>query len=206
MKRFSLIAIVVSAGLFFMLAGCAKEPVQEVAGSQSAVAAAKAAGADKYIAKEYYAVEEALKQALAEVQKQKIANPLSRNYEKAKASLASVSATATTLKEKAAAEKAKVQAELETALAKLNSSAAEAKELLKKAPKKGKDAKAMVEAKTKEIETAAAKATDILALKTSGEFIAARDAANSALAGIETIKAELAAEFEKAAPKAKKKK
>jgi hypothetical protein len=206
MRRFSFVAVVVSVGLAFMLAGCAKEPVQEIAAAQAAVAAAKAVQAEKYLAREFASADEALKTALAEVKKQKIANPLSRNYEKAKADLASVVKSAALLKEKAGTEKVKVQADLETALSKLKSAVTEAKALVKKAPAKSKEAKTLLEAKAKEIEAEAAKATDIKDLKKSGEFIAARDAANSAIAAIESIKAELVAEIEKAAPKARKKK
>jgi hypothetical protein len=206
MRRFRFVAVVVSLGLALILAGCAKEPVSEIAAAQAAVAAAKAVQAEKYVAREFASTEVALSSALAEVKKQKIANPLSRNYEKAKADLASVVKSAALLKEKAGTEKVKVQADVESALSRLKSAVAEAQELVKKAPKKGKEAKELVEAKAQEIEAAAAKATDIKNLKKSGEFIAARDAANSVIAAIESIKSELAAEIEKAAPKAKKKK
>jgi hypothetical protein len=206
MKRFGSFAVVVAVGVCLMMVGCAKEPVQEIAAAQAAMAAAKTAQAYKYVSKEFAAAADSLKAVLSEVQKQNAASPLGRNYEKAKARLASVAATAATLRVKAETEKARVQAEAESALEKLNSAAAEARELVKKAPKKGKEAKALFEAKAKQIEAAAAKAAEIQKLKINGDFVAARDAANGALAGIEAIKAELTAAIEKAAPKAKGKK
>jgi hypothetical protein len=205
MKRYGLIVTVVGIGFSLMVGGCAKEPTQEIAGAQAAVAAAKNAGADKYLAKDYATMDEMLKTSLAEAQKQKGANPLSRNYEKVKANLVSITTMAKSLTEKAAAEKAKVQAYVESALAKLNSTAAEAKELVKKAPKKTKDAKVAVEAKAKEIEAAAAKAAEVEKLKATGDFAEARDAANAAIAELESIKAELSAVPQKVEAKVKAK-
>lgn len=191
---------VVAIGFFLMLAGCDKEPTQEIAGTQAAVAAAKTAGADKFMSKEFASMDELLKATLAEVQKQKASNPLSRNYAKIKTSLATIATTAAALKDQAGAEKAKVQAYVETAITKLNSDAAEAKEAVKKALKKSKTAKASVEAKVKEIEAAAAKSVEVQKLKASGDLLAARDTVNAAIAEIESVKGELGVSAQAAPP------
>jgi hypothetical protein len=203
MKRYSLVAAIVAVGLCFMFAGCAKEPSQEIAAAQAAVDSARAVQADKYLARDFASVQEVLNKTLAEAKKIKSSNPLSRNYDKVRANLASVVEMAVSVREKAVAEKAKVQRELDSEIAKLNSSVAEAKALIKKAPKK---AAAMVDAKAKEVSDAAAQAAEILKLKASGDLIAARDAANAAISRVEAVTAELGGEMEKAVPKAKKKK
>lgn len=206
MKLFRTAVTVAAASLSFMIVSCAKEPAQEIAGAQAAVAAAKIAQADKYVSKEFAMLEDSLKAALTEVQKQRSSNPLSRSFDKAKASLVSISATAATLKASAETEKAKVQAEAESALAILDSATVQAKDLVTKLPKKGKEVKTLFEAKGKEIEAVAAKTADIKALEKSGDLIAARDAANSAIASILAIKTDLTSAIERAAPKAKKSK
>jgi seryl-tRNA synthetase len=199
MKRYGLMVMIVAIGFSLMLAGCEKEPTREIAGAQAAVTAAKDAGADKYVPREFASMDELFKATLAAVQKQKSANPLSRNYTKIKTSLATITTTAASLREQAVVEKAKVEAYVETAIKKLNSATAEAKELVKNAPK---TAKAAVEAKVKEIEAAAVKAVEVQKLKMSGDLIAARDAANTAIAELESIKAELGASTQAAAPAA----
>jgi hypothetical protein len=175
-----------------MLIGCAKEPVQEIGAAKAAVDAAKAAQADKYLVNDFASVEESLNGALAEVQKQKAVSPMSRNYDKVKASLVSIAAKATDLKAKAAEEMAKVQSDMETTLSKLNAEIAKAKEMTKKAPK-AKKAKAQFEAKIKSIAAAEAKAADAVTMKASSDFAGALDAAKAGIATLESPKAETTA-------------
>jgi multidrug efflux pump subunit AcrA (membrane-fusion protein) len=207
MRRFSLFALCSVVALSLMMIGCAKEPAQELSAARAAVASAKAAQADKYVAQEFAAVQDSLTAAEAEIAKQKAAAAFSRNYDKAKATLANVMSLAAPLNAKSVEEKAKVQAAADNAIAKLTSSVSEAKELVKKAPK-GKAAKALFEAKAKEIAEVESSIAGIQAQKTAGDFAAALDAANAGVAKIESIKAELAAKPAKpaAAPKAKGKK
>ena len=192
MRRLRFFSAIVLAGFSLMLIGCAKEPVKEIGAAKAAVDAAKAAQADKYLASDYASVEESLNGALAEVQKQKTVSPMSRNYDKVKASLVSIAANATALKAKAAEEMGKVQGEVETALSKLNGEIAKAKEMTKKAPK-AKKAKAQFEAKVKVIAAAQAKAESAQTLKASGDFAGALEAANAGIATLESAKAEVTA-------------
>jgi hypothetical protein len=189
MRRLSLFSIVVVVGISLMLIGCAKEPSQEIGAAKTAVDAAKTAQADKYLASDFASVQESLNSALADVQKQKSKSPLSRNYDKAKASLVSVAAKATELKAKAAEEMAKVQNEMETTLSKLNAEIAKAKEMTKKAPK-AKKAKAQFEAKVKSIAAAEANAATAASMKASADFAGALDAAKAGIATLESAKGE----------------
>jgi hypothetical protein len=207
MKRVALLACVAACVSMFVFS-CAKEPATELAAAKTAVEAARTALADKYVPAEFSETEAALKSAIAEIEKQKAANPLSRNYDKAKASLASVTATAGTLATKAAAEKAKVATEVESAVTALNAAIAEVKGLVAKAPK-AKEAKALFEAKAKDVTALESDAAAIATLNANGDLISARDQASAANAKIEAIKAELNAELAKApapAVKGKKKK
>jgi hypothetical protein len=209
MRRFRFVALCSVAAFSLMMIGCAKEPTQELSAAKAAVASAKAAQADKYVAQEFAAVQDSLTAAESEITKQKAAAAFSRNYDKAKATLANVMSLAAPLNAKAVEEKAKVQGEADNAIAKLTASVSEAKELVKKAPK-AKGAKALFEAKAKEISVVEASIAGIQEQKTAGDFAAALEAANAGVAKIESIKAELSAKPTKpakaaAAPKTKAK-
>jgi hypothetical protein len=205
MKRISLFTVVVA--LFsMMMIGCAKEPVLDVNAAMVSIASAKAAQADKYLVRNFIAVLDSFKAARAEIAKQNAASALNRNYDKAKVTLAAVISMSTSLSAKVVEEKAKVQGEAHNALLKLNATISDVKGILKRAPK-GKDAKALFEAKEKEFAAVESTIGDVKSLENSGDIIHARDKANTSIATIESIKAELISAIEKSAqPKAKKKK
>jgi hypothetical protein len=189
MKHLRLFSIVAVIGISLMMIGCAKEPAQEITAAKAAVDAAKAAQADKYLASDFMAIQAALTSALDDIQAQAKKSPMSRSYDKAKASLVSITAKAAELKAKAAEEMAKVQTELETTLAKLNGEIAKAKDMLKKPPK-AKKAKAQFDAKSKVVAAAEAKAASAQSLKTSGDMAGALDAAKAGITTLESAKAE----------------
>jgi hypothetical protein len=206
MRRFSFFKTCAVVAFSLMMIGCAKEPVQELSAAKAAIASAKAAQADRYLAREFAAVQDSLKAAEAEIAKQKAASSLGRNFDKAKATLASVLSLAAPLNAKAVEEKAKVQTETDFAIGKLTAVVSEVKALAKKAPR-GKEAKALFEARGKDITAVEATLADIKGLKSSGDFMGALDKANAGIAKIESVKTELNAETEKSAqPKSKKKK
>jgi hypothetical protein len=206
MRRFSFITACAVAAFSLMLIGCAKEPTQELGAARTAVASAKAAQADKYVAGEFAAVQDSLKSAEAEIVKQKAASAISRNYDKAKATLTNVMALAAPLTAKAVEEKSRMQADAANAVSVLTSSVNDAKDLVKKSPK-GKEAKALFDARAKDIAEIEASIAGMRDLVVGGDFARAIDKANAGVAKIGTIKTELTAEIEKSAkPKSKKKK
>jgi hypothetical protein len=205
MKHSSLIAgvIAASASVIFMV-GCAKVPETELSAAKSALDSAKAAQADKYVAQDFNAAQDLLNGAVADIEKQKAASALSRNYDKDKADLANVVTMANAAKAKAADEITKAKNDAAAAITSLTAAIADAKALLTKKAPKGKAGKAMTEAKGAEIKAIEATATDAQGLNTSGDYIGARDKANAGLAKIEALKAELNPPTpEKAAPAAK---
>jgi hypothetical protein len=198
MKRFRLITAIVVASFCLMMIGCAKEPVREMSAAKAAVDSAKAAQADLYLADQFTAVDESLKAALADIEKQKAGPALKRNYDKAKASLVSVAAQAADLKAKAAEEKAHVQADVESGIAKAGSMLADAKNALKK-PAKGKKAKAAAAAAKSKLAGIETQIKDAQAAQGNGDFLGARDKINAAIAAIGSLKAEPAPPVEKTA-------
>ncbi len=198
MKRLRLITAIVVASFSLVMIGCAKEPVREISAAKAAVDSAKAAQADLYLADQFTAVDESLKSALADVEKQKTGPALKRNYDKAKAGLVSVAAQAADLKAKAAEEKAHVQADVESGIAKAGSMLAEAKNALKK-PAKGKKAKAAAAAVKSKLAGIEAQVKEAQAAQGNGDFLGARDKVNAAIAALGSLKAEAPAPVEKTA-------
>jgi hypothetical protein len=77
-----------------LFVGCAKPPQEQIDTANKAVAAAKGAKAPEYAPDEMNAVETAMSEAMAEVEKQKKTIFFSRNYEAAKQKLGDVVAKA----------------------------------------------------------------------------------------------------------------
>lgn len=195
------------AGVLFaaMMFGCAKVPDQELNAAKSMLDSARLAEADKYMAPEFSAAQDSLTAAMAEIEKQKSANPLSRNYDKAKALLTSASAAAQDSRIKAQEAKQKLRGEVDTMLTKAASMVAETKDLLAKAPK-GKEGKAALEAIKGEIASVETWISDAQTLKTNDNLIEAGGKVNAGVAKLDSIKVELTTAIEKTSSKPKKKK
>lgn len=190
MKRFYRCAFCITVGFSLVMMGCAQEPKQELAIARAALDSAKAVQAEKYAARDFAALQDSLNAAIAEIQKQKVSSMLSRNYNKAKVALISVTALAGPLKAKAAGELAKAKAEADNAIAKLNSSIADAKFLLGKLSKNTK-IKAKVEAKKKALAAVETTVAAIQKLRADGDFSAAIDKANAGVAKVESMKEKI---------------
>ena len=131
--------------VLFVLAGCAKQPTEDMAAAQKAVEAAKAAGGEKYMPEETKKLGDSLAAAQDEIKTQDGKFFLTRSYDKAKQMLAQLKADA----DKVAAEVPKKKEEAKNnALAAqeaVMASIKEAKALLAKAPG-GKGARADIQA------------------------------------------------------------
>jgi hypothetical protein len=204
MRFKSVVLPILVSSVLLISTGCSKAPDQEIGTAKAAIEAAKAVEADKYSADKFKAAEDALNAAIVEVEAQKSAFALSRNYDKAKTLLASVVSLAEGAKEGAAAEKEKVKAESETSVAAANALVAEVKGLLASAPK-GKEGKEALEAISADIATIETSLSEASAAIGSGDFIGARDKAVAGTEKLESIKAELTAAIEKSKGKKGKK-
>ncbi|HUI93017.1 MAG TPA: hypothetical protein VLX68_12285 [Chitinivibrionales bacterium] len=201
MKPLNLIIL----GFLLVIAGCSLGPVQEIAKAKAAVTAAKAAGAEKYFSQEFKSIQDSLDAVLTDAAKLNLVNPLVRSYKKIKARLATVAADAERLAQKADREKAEVRKEVNADLEKLDSAITATKELMQLAPKEGKKLKTLLETKAKEIEATVKKETEIQSLKNNGEFLKARQAAESAVSAIGKVQDEITSAIENAVPTEKKK-
>jgi len=129
----------------FILAGCAKQPTEDINTAQKAVEAAKAAGGDKYIPEDSKKVDDNLAAALNEIKAQDSKFALSRNYDKAKQMLAQVKADAEKVKTDVPSKKEEAKKNALAGQEAARASVKEAKALLAKAPM-GKGARADIEA------------------------------------------------------------
>jgi hypothetical protein len=205
MKKASVLITI--AGILFsiLMSGCAKAPDQELSAAKSILDSAHLAEADKYVAPEFAAAQDSLNAAMAEIEKQKSANALTRNYDRAKALLASATATAQDSRMKTQEAKQKIRKEVDTELTKATAMVAETKELLAKAPK-GKEGKAALEAIKGEIATVETWISEAQTMRTNDNLIEAGGRANAGVEKLDSIKVELTTAIEKASSKGKKKK
>lgn len=132
---------VAGACLVGLFSGCAKAPDQELAAAKTAVQAAQAAEADKYLSDRYDNAVKALEAAQSEINKQNTAFPLVRNYSEAKRILGTATSLAAALQADAAGAKEATKTEVEAALTATQRAVKDARDDVKKAPRsKGKDA------------------------------------------------------------------
>jgi hypothetical protein len=131
--------------VMFILAGCAKQPTEDINTAQKAVEAAKAAGGEKYIPEDTKKMDDSLTAALNEIKAQDSKFALSRNYDKAKQMLAQVKADAEKVKTDIPSKKEEARKNALAGQEAARASVKEARALLAKAPM-GKGARADIEA------------------------------------------------------------
>lgn len=131
--------------VMFILAGCAKQPSEDINAAQKAVEDAKASGGEKYIPEDSKKADDNLAAAQNEIKAQNSKFFLSRNYDKAKQMLAQVKADAEKVKADIPSKKEEAKKNALAGQEEAKASVKEAKTLLAKAPK-GKGSRADIEA------------------------------------------------------------
>jgi len=129
----------------FVLAGCAKQPTDDMNAAQKALEDLKAAGGEKYIPEESKKVADTLAAAQEEIKTQDGKFFLTRNYDKAKQMLAQAIADSEKVKGDVAAKKEEAKTNALAAQEAATASVKEAAALLAKAPM-GKGSRADIEA------------------------------------------------------------
>jgi hypothetical protein len=129
----------------FVLAGCAKQPTDDMNAAQKALEDLKAAGGEKYIPEESKKVADALAAAQEEIKTQDGKFFLTRSYDKAKQMLAQVITDSEKVKGEVAAKKEEAKNNALAAQEAATASVKEAAALLAKAPM-GKGSRADIEA------------------------------------------------------------
>jgi len=131
--------------VMFILAGCAKQPTDEMNAAQKALEDLKAAGGEKYIPEESKKVADALAAAQEEIKTQDGKFFITRSYDKAKQMLAQVITDSEKVKGEVAAKKEEAKNNALAAQEAATASVKEAAALLAKAPM-GKGSRADIEA------------------------------------------------------------
>ena len=96
MKRITNTFLALSILAVFLVAGCSKQPTEEIAAAQSAVAAVMAEGAQKFAPEDAKKMIDSMAAAMAEIKTQD--SKTLKNYSKAKEMLAQVKTDAEALK------------------------------------------------------------------------------------------------------------
>jgi hypothetical protein len=204
MKKTGFLMTIAALSIAGMMFGCSKAPQKELSAAKAILDSAAVMEADKYMPAEFSAAQDSLNAAMIEIEKQKSANLLARNYDRAKSLILSASIAARHAQIQAPEEKRKVKAAVDTLLAQASAKVGEANALLAKAPK-GKEGKAALEAIGNDISTVKASLADAQALSDKGDLVSARDKANAGISKLDSIKAELTTAIEKTSSKSKSK-
>jgi hypothetical protein len=204
MKKTGFLMTIAALSIAGAMFGCSKAPQQELNAAKAILDSAAVMEADKYMPADFSAAQDSLNAAMVEIEKQKSANLLARNYDRAKSLILSATTAARHAQIQAPEEKRKVKAAVDTLLTKANAMVGEANALLAKAPK-GKEGKAALEAIGNDISTVKASLSDAQALSDKGDLVSARDKANAGISKLDSIKAELTMAIEKISSKSKKK-
>ena len=164
--------------VMFILAGCAKQPTEDINAAQKAVEAAKAAGGEKYIPEDTKKVDDNLAAALNEIKAQDGKFALSRNYDKAKQMLAQVKADAEKVKTDIPSKKEEAKKNALAGQEAARASVKEAKALLAKAPM-GKGARADIEALKGDIKGLEDSVPELQQLIDKEDYVVATDKAKA---------------------------
>jgi len=164
--------------VMFILAGCAKQPTDDINAAQKAVEAAKAAGGEKYIPEDSKKVDDNLAAALNEIKAQDGKFALSRNYDKAKQMLAQVKADAEKVKTDVPSKKEEAKKNALAGQEAAKASIKEAKALLAKAPM-GKGARADIEALKGDIKGLEDSVPELQQLIEKEDYVVATDKAKA---------------------------
>ncbi len=199
--KFLLVGILAIA----FLAGCAKQPTQEMNDTKAAVAAVVADQGDKYSPEETKKLNDDLAAANAEVKVQD--EKFFKNYDKAKGMLAKVKADSDAVKAALPAKKEKAKQDAMAALDAAKTAAADAKALLAKAPK-GKGTTQDIEAMKADMAGIDESLPQIQGMIDNGDYFGALEKAKAVSDKAAAISAQITEAMAKkkvAAPKAAKK-
>jgi hypothetical protein len=141
---YKLSLIITGTTALFMLTGCAKAPEAELAAARAAVKAAKDAGADIYMSKNFQNIQKALENAESEVALQEQSFPLMRKYKRSTMLLQKVTSLATEISNETPKIKEGVISQVKENLGLVKGMLLETADDIKKASRSKKD-KALIE-------------------------------------------------------------
>ncbi|MGB5158463.1 DUF4398 domain-containing protein [Desulfobacterium sp. N47] len=190
-----LVLIIVSV---FLLAGCAKEPTEDINSAKAAVDTVKSEDAQKYVPEEVKNVNDTMQAAEDEIKVQK--GKLFKNYSKAKELLAKAKADAEAVNASLATKKEEAKSNATAAQETAKASIAEAKGLLEQAPK-GKGSMADIEALKADLQGIETSLAEVQTAIDSSDFITATEKANAIKDKATVISDQVKAAMEKVGAK-----
>lgn len=167
-----LFASLVTLGLISILAGCSKMPKTEIDAAKTAVAQAKASGADMYLPTDFAAVQDSLNMIIEKIEKQK--SRLFHNFGDAKIQLDSLTVMAKRVQDNTEIRKNQVKQEIQVTLTDVKLLLEENKMLLSKAPK-GKEGTAALMAIKADISTLESAVTEANGMLSKGDYLTTLD-------------------------------
>jgi len=180
----------IALSLMVLLAGCAKEPSEQINAAKAALDSAKALEADRYVPEEYTALQDSLNAALAMVEEQNSKFALTRNFDKAQKNLEDVITMSDQTRQNAVTRKDETRMEVQQTLAEVKAALQESKELIAEAPK-GKEGKAALAEIQNELTVVESSMNEVTVLINNGDYLTARDKANAGLAKVQSLNEEL---------------
>lgn len=190
MKIKTILSFILVGLMLTLIVGCAKAPQEKITAANAAIEAAKAVGADQYVAEKMQAAQDSLTAALAEIEGQNSKFALGRNYAKA----ARLLDAARSLAEEATGEidirREEFKNEANALWATSQTALKEAQALLKRAPR-GKEGKAALDAIQQELKALETSLNEVPNLMASEDYVTARDRMSAAMEKINSIKNEL---------------
>ena len=160
----------------FLLAGCGKQPTEEINAAKTSVDAVVAEGAQKFAPEDAKKLNDSMQAAQDEIKVQD--GKTFKSYAKAKELLAKVKADAEALKAGLAAKKEEAKKNAAAAQETAETSVAEAKALLAKAPK-GKGSKADIEALKADLKGIEDSLAEVKSANDSEDYSAAIEKSNA---------------------------
>jgi len=174
--------------LALFLAGCDDVPQQEIDEANAALDAAKKAGADKYVPAKYNAAKQALDKAMAAVKEEESA--MFSNFDDAKSLLATAKTAAEDAAKAVPAKKEEVKGEAEVLLGQIPAGVKAAMDAWKRAPR-GKGTREALQQIKAEIEQADADQAEVKTAIDNGDFLTAKQKAQSISKKLQSIQSEL---------------
>ena len=187
-RNFSKMALVVAVAL--SVGACAKPPVEALEAARVALDAAQVGEADRYVSDLYLAAADSFSLAQTEIETQNAKSAFTRNYDHASSLLTYVSETAAAAQAQVAERKEAVRVANEALFTEVDAAIVSANDLMKKAPR-GKDGAAALAQIRADLDLVGPAVEEARAAQAAGDFIRARDVAQSAIERVNGLIAEL---------------
>ncbi|MCW0483385.1 hypothetical protein [Gaoshiqia sediminis] len=187
MKK-KLMLVVTAVCIAVVFSSCGKAPQAEIDAANAAIEAAKAAGADVYVAEDFAALQDSMNAVNENVEAQNA--KLFKNFSKVTEQLVVVNQMAVETQAKAETRKAEVKLEIEALQAEVSSILLENNDLVTKAPK-GKEGAAALEAIKSDISLIETSVGEVATLVANDNLIPALDKVKAAKEKAVAINTEL---------------